>query len=133
MPTLGTNYLSSLVNAIEAPCVVFEKQYLARLEAVREDFGAAKARRLATDDLAEAAQAAFAGRVGTVLVDADKTIPGRIELETGEMRPAGPAEPAPGDQLDDLAEMVIRTGGTVMVVTSDKMPTTTGLAAIYRF
>ena len=36
-------------------------------------------------------------------------------------------------RLDDLAELVLRRKGTVVVVPRERMPTTTGLAAIYRF
>jgi hypothetical protein len=34
---------------------------------------------------------------------------------------------------DDLAELAIRMGGDVVVVPTDKMPSVTGVAAIYRF
>ena len=35
--------------------------------------------------------------------------------------------------LDDLAELVLNTGGEVVVVPTDRMPTDTGVAAVYRF
>jgi hypothetical protein len=34
--------------------------------------------------------------------------------------------------IDDLAEMVLRTGGEVVVVPKERMPTDTGLAATFR-
>jgi hypothetical protein len=37
------------------------------------------------------------------------------------------------DLLDDIAELVLRKGGEVVVVPSEKMPTPAGVAAIYRF
>ncbi len=37
------------------------------------------------------------------------------------------------DVLDDLAEVVLGAGGEVVVVPTDRMPTPTGLAAIYRY
>lgn len=112
---------------------VFEAQYQTRLATLREDFGTAAARQMGTADPAEAARAGAAARIGTLLIDADKTIPGSIEFAMGEVRPADPADAHPGDVLDDLAELVLKTGGTVTVVPSDRMPTTTGLAAIFRY
>jgi hypothetical protein len=38
-----------------------------------------------------------------------------------------------GDLLDDLAELVLRRKGEVVVVPRERMPTATGLAAVYRF
>lgn len=112
---------------------VLEKHYLDRLARIREDYGTAAARKLATGDLIEAAKAAAEGRVGTMLIDADKTLPGSIDLANGNLRPAGPADTHPGDMLDDLAELGLRHGSTVTVVPADQMPTKTGLAAIFRF
>lgn len=36
------------------------------------------------------------------------------------------------DILDDLAELVLSYGGTVLVLPLENMPTTTGIAAVYR-
>jgi len=37
------------------------------------------------------------------------------------------------DVLDDLGELVRMRNGAVVVVPADRMPTETGVAAIYRF
>ena len=112
---------------------VFEKFYLSRLDRIREDYGTASSRGQGTDDPGEAAKSAVGGRVGTLLIDADRTLPGSLDFASGEMRPAAAGDPHPGDQLDDLAELVLRNGGVVTVVPGDRMPTKTGLAAIYRY
>ncbi|MBX9625091.1 MAG: hypothetical protein K2X82_14890 [Gemmataceae bacterium] len=112
---------------------VWEKHYLERLKTVREDYGTAASRGKGTADIAEAGPAAVAGRIGTLLVDADRTLPGALDMATGEARPAAAADAQPGDLLDDLAELVLKTGGTVTVVPADQMPTPTGLAAIFRY
>jgi hypothetical protein len=41
--------------------------------------------------------------------------------------------PGAGDVLDDVAEAVLRNGGEVIVVPRERMPASTGLAAIYRY
>jgi hypothetical protein len=37
------------------------------------------------------------------------------------------------DLLDDLAEQTLRTGGEVVIVPGERMPTDTGIAAVRRF
>jgi len=108
-----------------------EPTYLARLGRFAEDFNVARSRGQGTDDLAEAARAAHAGRVGILLVEADRTAPGRLDPDSGAVRSADDAEA--GDLLSDLAGLVLRRDGAVVVVPGERMPTKTGLAAIYRF
>ena len=112
---------------------VFQNTYLRRLATIREDFGTASARNLATDNLEAAVAAVMAGRVGTLLVDADRQLHGSIDFTAGVLQPANGPEATVGDMLDDLAELALRHGSTVTVVPSDQMPTTTGLAAVFRF
>src|SRR5262249_30059150 len=78
---------------------VFEQRYLAELATIGEDYGTAAARGQATQHLAEAAKAAAAGRVGILLIEADRAIPGSIDLATGEPRPAAPGDTSAGDTL----------------------------------
>jgi hypothetical protein len=112
---------------------VLEPHYLARLAKLSGDFGTAASRQHGTGDLSDAARAAVAGRVGTLLIDSDKTLPGSIDPATGAIRDGDLADPNVDDKLDDLAELVLRSGGDVVLVPGDRMPTKTGLAAIYRY
>jgi hypothetical protein len=96
-------------------------------------FEVARSRELGTDDLIQAATNALAGRVGTLLINADRRIPGRIDDLTGEVQLDDSANPHVDDLLDDIAEVVLRNRGQVVVVPAERMPTQTGLAAIYRF
>ncbi len=41
--------------------------------------------------------------------------------------------PLVGDVLDDLAEMVFKSKGEVVVLPKERMPSATGAAAIYRY
>jgi hypothetical protein len=121
----------SLPEIREKAWKVFEKHYLERLARIREDFGTAAAQGQGTDDLAEAAKAVAVGRVGILLIDADRTVPGSIDMASGQLHPAPGA--ATGDMLDDLAEMGLKTKAKVIVTPWSQMPTQTGLAAIYRY
>jgi hypothetical protein len=110
---------------------IMEPRYHKRLQALLDAWHAAKARGLATDDLTHAVEFATDGRVGTLLLEADRRIPGYIE---GRMpRRADRDEPGVSDILDDLAERVLKTGGQVVVAPLGSMPTDKGLAAVFRY
>lgn len=112
---------------------VMEPKYLARLARLSDDYRTALARGLASPDPAVIVPAAMDGQVGMLLVDADKVVPGRIDRDARTVRTDNLANPEVDDVLDDLAELVLDTGGEVVVVPTDRMPTDTGVAAIYRY
>jgi hypothetical protein len=108
---------------------LMEPHYHARLQQLIDMYHAARARGLATDDLTHAIEFATDGRVGTVLLEADRRIAGHVE---GHM-PHRADRDEPGDILDDLAERVLKTGGQVIVAPRGSMPSDTGLAAVFRY
>lgn len=110
-----------------------EPLYLSRLADLVEKYQAARSQQLGSDDLVQVAQAAIAGRVATLLVEADRQVPGRIDAATGQIKMGDLSNPEIDDILDDLAEMVMRLKGEVIVVPAERMPATTGVAATYRF
>jgi len=107
--------------------------YLERLGGLVDEFGAARAKHLGSADLADIARAAVAGRVATLLIEADRVVPGRFEPETGAIAFAPLHDPGVDDLLDDVGEHVLRAGGDVVIVPAERMPADTGIAAIYRF
>jgi hypothetical protein len=82
--------------------------------------------------LAEVAEAAAGGRVATLLIEAEREIAGRIDRTTGQVQAADLSHPQVDDLLDDLGELVETKGGEVQVLPAERMPTHTGLAAVYR-
>ena len=110
-----------------------EPRYLARSAALVDMFGAARPRGLSDDDVTQVANNALAGRVATLLIEADRLVPGRIDPTTGEIELKDLADPEVDDLLDDLAELVLKNGGQVVVMPAERMPTRTGIAALYRF
>jgi hypothetical protein len=106
---------------------------LQRLAKLIEDHQIARSRNLGSDDLAQVAQATMAGRVATLLVEADREIPGRIDAATGNIELGDIASPEVGDILNDLAESVLQRKGAVVVVPVESMPSATGVAATYRY
>ncbi len=112
---------------------VIEPHYLERLDALIEEFGRAKAKDLGEEDVARVAKAVVAGRVATLLIEADREIPGRIDAATGDIEFGDLADPEVDEVLDDLGELTLKMGGQVVVVPTERMPTKTGIAAIYRY
>jgi hypothetical protein len=126
----GTNPLDELR---EKAWRVFEPQYQARLAKLADEFALAKSKGLGLDELQKIAEAAVAGRIATLLIEADREIPGRVDAATGRIQMDDLSHPELDDLLDDLGELVSSKGGNLVVVPSKQMPTKTGAAATCRF
>ena len=112
---------------------LFEPSYHARLTAMSEAFAQARVKGMGADDLAEVAEAASTGRVGTLLIESERQIPGRFDPDTGRIRLADSGEDGVDDLLDDLGDVIAQKGGQVLVVPAEFMPVKTGIAATYRY
>ena len=112
---------------------ILEPHYLARLAKLVEEFGNAKSKGLGDDVLVQVAKAIVAGRVATLMIEAVRKIPGRIDSATGEIEFGDLSHPEVDDVLDDLGELALKKGGQIVIVPTERMPTDTGIAAIYRY
>jgi hypothetical protein len=113
---------------------VLEPEYLQNLANLAKRFGQAKANGLGTDEMADVGKYTAAGRVDTLLLEANRVIAGKItDTSTGATQTDNIENPEVNDLLDDLGELVIKMGGQVMVIPSERMPVETGLAAIFRY
>lgn len=116
----------------ESAWKLLEPYYLDRLSRFIETYGKAKANGQGTDELEEAVKAASQGRIQSLLIEDDRHVHGSLDASAGKITQTK-GETAASDVLDDLAELVIATDGEVIVVPKERMPTTTGLAATFRF
>jgi hypothetical protein len=113
---------------------IMEPEYLLKLDSFVSGFEQAKANGKGSDDIKEVATAAVEGRVDTLLIEADRMIAVRItNLVTGNTQKKDLTNPKVDDLLDDMAELVTKMGGQVMVLPTEKIPSETGLAAIFRY
>jgi hypothetical protein len=110
-----------------------EPIYLQRLAELTDSYHLNRSRGLGAEDPAAIAEAAATGRVGTLLIDAERLVPGKIDATTGKIERRHFEDPETDDVLDDLAEIVVRMKGEAIVVPTHRMPSATGVAAIYRF
>lgn len=87
-------------------------------------------------DLASVARLAVAGRIRLLLTEHGRNAWGRYDRDTGEMEliREGGEDPGPEavDLLDEVAEVVIEKGGRSLILSGERMPTETGVAAILR-
>ena len=112
---------------------IVEPEFRSRLAKLTDEIEEAKAKGLGADDLAAVAQAAVQSRVGSLLVEAERRIPGHMDAQTGRTTFGNLEDTQVDDLLDDLAELVLRKGGSVVVVPAADMPSKTGVAAAFRF
>lgn len=113
--------------------MVMQPRYLKRLEGLLNQFGASHGQGLASDQLEDIGQATRQGRVATLLVEAERQIPGRVDKNEGSAVSASAEAANTPDVLDELTIWKLEQGGEVVVVPTERMPTATGAAAIYRF
>jgi hypothetical protein len=113
---------------------IMEPEYNLKLDSLVARFEQARANGKGSDEYKEVAVAAVEGRVETLIVEADRIIPVRItNLVTGNTQKKDLTNPKVDDLLDDMGELVMKMGGQVMVLPTGKMPSETGLAAIFRY
>ena len=112
---------------------LIQPYYLDRLAGLVDAYGVATGKAQGSDALGDIAKAALEGRVATLLIEADRIIPGHINAATGKVTVGKLDDPEVDDLLDDLGELVLKSGGVVVMVPAERMPTTTGAAAVYRF
>jgi hypothetical protein len=110
-----------------------EPRYHARLNQLVDEFEQAKPKGLGDEKLTQVASAAASGQVSTLLIEADREIPGHVDAANGHVEFGDLSNPQVDDLLDDLGELVLNKGGQVAVVPAERMPTATGAAAIYRY
>jgi hypothetical protein len=106
---------------------------LERIRTVIESYKKAEVESLGSSDLAQVAKAASLSRVETILIEENRIVPGKINYKTGTVKHGVIGDPDCDDVLDDLAELTLMRKGEVLILPKDKMPSTTGVAAIYRY
>lgn len=123
---------------------VFTRARAARVAAEVAMFEQARGCGRGGDVLADVARAAVAGRVATLLVEADRLETGRFDRRTGAIeldgRDVGDLsrtgdEPAVDreDVVGAVVETVFAKGGAVITLPRGEMPTESGVAAVYRY
>ena len=100
----------------------------------RSSHGFAMSRQQGSDRLTDVARAAAAGRIKRLFVESGRRVWGILDRTTGDLiRGEEHKNAYDTDLLDDLAELTLSHGGSVLVLPPEDMPTDGGVAATYRF
>lgn len=111
---------------------IIEPVYEEGVNDLVERFNTAVFKEQASDVYTEVFQAALEGRVDTLLIEEARIIPGYLN-DKNEPVIFEEASKDTHDLLDTLAKLVIDQGGSIRVLSKEKMPSDTGFAAIYRY
>jgi hypothetical protein len=124
----------SIEKLTELSWEVMKPVYLKKLETLAEKYNQLRSKGLGSDSIDDVLEAAEAGKVETILLEAHRVVADRLRNKvTGTYEMADLTQPVLDDQLDDLGELVQKMGGTVVIMPKDQMPSQTGIAAIFRY
>jgi len=112
---------------------IIEPHYESTIEKLKDHYEKALQKDRADFNINTISKAAVNGRVETLLIEAFRIIPGRIDENNGYLIQRDGSQTKFDDALDDLMDIVLTNGGSVHVIPEEKMPCDTGAAAIYRY
>ncbi|WP_153722930.1 baeRF3 domain-containing protein [Sporosarcina cascadiensis] len=112
---------------------IIEPYYLDKTQKLVESFENSKANGQGSQKIEEVVQAASEDRISRLMLEDGRLYPGKIDLDTGEIETENLQQTTVDDVMDDLAELVFKSGGEVVVLPEERMPVDTGVAAIYRW
>jgi hypothetical protein len=112
---------------------LIEPKYLEQTKVLTDRYNVERPKSLASDDLAEVARAVLENKVATLIVESDRIVPGKLNKETGQLEMYSVEKPDFENLLDDLAMMMYKNKGEIIILPKGRMPSTTGLAAIFRY
>ena len=131
---IKTNYDILTIDSLkEKMWKLIEPTYIKKDNDLIERFNNARAQSLGSDDIASVARASVNNQVHTALIESNMVIPGKLEPSTGKIEMGQLDNPEYGDLLNDIALIVMQNGGNVVMLPRERMPSATGIAAIYRF
>lgn len=88
--------------------------------------------KLGSDNPYAIAIAAVAGNVSHLLLDGQKFWPGQIDPVSGDILLDKASQASGRDVFEELGAAVLARGGEVLVLPSERMPSASGVAAIFR-
>ncbi|MFA7673223.1 MAG: hypothetical protein WCY62_05160 [Clostridia bacterium] len=106
---------------------------LKKTDMIIEAYKKAEAESMGSSDLMQVARAAYESRIETILIEENRIVYGTIDSVNGKIKYGNADDPDSGDILDSLTESVLKKKGSVVIVPKDKIPGSTGVAAIYRY
>lgn len=112
---------------------VLDVVYAQKIDKIKETFEARAGHDRATTDLTRIARAATFGAVDLLLVDIDASIDGTVDPEDGRLQVDDSDTLSNYGVVDEIAKRVMDSGGRVLAVRKEQVPSGADAAAILRF
>ncbi len=124
---------SSAAELAAAARPILDALYANELVAVRRRFERRVTQGRGATDLTDVARAATFGAVDTLMTDIDDVVPGFVDAESGVVTLDGDDDAANYGVVDEIARRVLESGGRVLALRRDDIPSEAGVAAILRY
>lgn len=111
---------------------VLEPHWQRKIDDFLARYEEAQSKGLGSDNPFYITEAALAGNVLALLLDQERIYPGGIDTAAGDISFSKAAPGKEHDVFEDLAITVLGKGGEVLVLPSERMPSESGIAAIFR-
>jgi hypothetical protein len=112
---------------------ILDALYASELVEVRRRFARRAEQGRGATDLTDVARAATFGAVDTLMADIDDVIPGFVDADSGAVTLDGDDDAANYGVVDEIARRVLESGGRVLALRRDDIPSEGGVAAILRY
>ncbi|PPL14554.1 baeRF11 domain-containing protein [Microterricola pindariensis] len=113
--------------------LILDEIYAAQLAALRDNFADRHANGRASTDLSDVARAATFGAIETLFVDIDRSIPGRIDSESGAVTVAEEDNAVNYGVVDEILRRALLSGSQIFAVRAEDVPGGGAFAATLRF
>jgi len=111
---------------------VLEPHWQQKIDHLLARYEEVQSKSLGSDNPFYITEAALAGNVSVLLLDQERIYPGGIDEANGDISFSMTMPGSEHDVLEDLAVTVLGKGGEVLVLPPERMPSDSGVAAIFR-
>jgi hypothetical protein len=112
---------------------ILDSLYASELVEIRSRFERRASQGRGATDLTDVARAATFGAVDTLMADIDEVVPGFVDADSGAITLDGGDDAANYGVVDEIARRVLESGGRVLALRRDDIPSEGGVAAILRY
>jgi len=98
-----------------------------------ENYGNLRGKELSSDQLIEVLKALLTSRVDTLFIEKNKILPGKIDVLNQQIVKSELEDSKTDDLLDDMIQHAYLMGTKIYILKKDKMPSSSGVAAIFRY
>ncbi len=110
-----------------------QQRMMVQVDQALKQYHDLRSKDLSTDQIILVLKGLLAARVDTLFIEEDKIIPGKIDIENQQIIQNDLTDPETDDLLDDMVQHAMQTGSKVWIIPQDQMPSSSGVAAIFRY